>query len=542
MGAEKTIPDLTVGKSAGVLGHAFSLHDVSYRDPASHLTVTLQHVSLALDGQCFFQPALCINALSIDGVKIKGPVLAQSPPEKKGAQPIQHSIFTFPIPVKVTRMMLNHVQLELPQATVHWETFSSGFSVQRNRVQIGETSWQSIDVTLPKSEISAHHPSLSSSIAQDIMLPEIWIPVDIRLAAFHLSSLTLHQPDKEVRRITQINMSMSAYQHQVRLKKLNVSAPEIDIQGSGEVQLTQGYPLNAHLSSSLKLPPMAGQTLSAYASGSLDKLSVHLVLGGKVAGNITGNIDAKLSPLLARFPFQIAVSHLSGQWPLTDPAYLLTLHQLYLTGDSKTYQVKTDGKVWGTSIPETQFHVTGLGNKEQLTLSDFNLAMLSGHISGQSQINWRQGVSIQSDIALQHIEPQSQWPEYPGQIDGTLHASASFSAPNWSVSLSQLQITGQLKQYPLNIAGALNASYDGDHHNTGHQHAIYDGLVVDVPLLTIAHGPNHLEVKGKLDKQWQMDVGVSFPDLSKSVTSLLGQIQGLFISGGKWNIPMLHLI
>ncbi|SHO54849.1 autotransporter assembly complex protein TamB [Vibrio quintilis] len=530
-GAEKFVPTLQIGPSEGALGRSFVLTDVRYKDPVTQVAIRLNRVALDVDSHCFLQPALCVNSLTVNGADIE---LSGGKPEPEAAElpgtPVRQTDFILPVPVTLSRIELNDVQVSTPQATVVWQTFAGGLHLHRDQLRITQVNWHKIDVTLTQHDVqpSAKAKTSPTTPVQDISLPEIWIPLHIRMPEFHLSQLTLHQPEKQL--IDRLDLAVSAFHHDVRLKKLDLNTPQVDVRMKGHLELNRHYPLDLQLDTLLKASQLSGQSVSVTAKGSLQQLESNISLDGK----ITGEMKVKVAPLSAseHFPFRVEVNHLSGGWPPAGaPAYQFGLGHLVIQGNTEKYQVQGDGQVNGQDIPETDFKLSGAGTKTQFDLAQLELGLLNGQVSGQSTINWQDGFSIHSDIQLSHVEPQTQWPEYPGQLDGTFRFEASMIDPAWSVAVSQMNVTGKLRQYPLQVTGSFQASGDSKSQ----------AVKVDVPGLNLSHGPNYLVAQGSVDQQLNMDVGIHFPDLSKSVGALSGQVQGEVKLTGQLSAPDLSM-
>ncbi|CAM3570698.1 Translocation and assembly module TamB [Vibrio aerogenes CECT 7868] len=527
---EKIIPSLEVGYAEGALGRSFVLTDVRYKDPDTSMDIRLSRVAVDFDSHCFLQPALCVNSLAVSGADIQLPD-GQPDPEtaESGTTEVRHTDLILPVPVRFSRIELNDVHLSTPQATVVWQAFSGGVHFYRNQLHITKVNWHQVDVTLTKSK--APPPVVKTpavKAVQDIQLPEIWIPLRIDVPEFHLSGLTLHLPEKQS--IDQFDLAVSAEHHRVHLQKAEIKNSQLNLSLAGEIELNRNFPLDLQLESQLKASPLAGQSVTLAATGSLQQLETRIALDGK----INGKMKAKVAPLSAseHFPFQVEVSDLSGGWPLVDsPTYHFGVDRLMIEGNTENYQVHLNGQMSGLDIPETDVRLSGSGTKTQFDLAALELGLLNGSISGHSAIHWQDGLSIQSDIQLSHIEPQVQWPSYPGQLDGTLKFDASMLEPGWAVSVSQMNLTGKLRQYPLQVAGKFEAS--------GNIKA--KTVKLDVPGMNISHGPNYLSAKGSIDQKIRMDIGIHFPDLSKSVKSLAGQVQGKVNLAGLLASPDIRL-
>ncbi|MGB5802506.1 MAG: translocation/assembly module TamB, partial [Vibrio anguillarum] len=147
-GAQKALPQLQVASAKGAIFPRFTLNQVTFSDEALKLDLDVQRVTLAISASCLLEPSICLNELAISGLRLALPEL---PPSTQGepssaSDPIT-SIST-PVPIKVGRVELNDIQLDILGNTLAWKQFSTHASFQGNRLRIGKTSWSDIQLKL----------------------------------------------------------------------------------------------------------------------------------------------------------------------------------------------------------------------------------------------------------------------------------------------------------------------------------------------------------------------------------------------------------
>ncbi|MDW6002830.1 autotransporter assembly complex protein TamB [Vibrio mangrovi] len=522
-GAERFVPGLRIERAEGILGGEMSLHDVVYADSQTQLAVQLAQVGLSIRSRCLFQPSLCLDSLTVRGAHLSLPEDSQpSGPDDTDSDP--YPVISLPVPITVSHFSLEDIILELPQMRIQWQQFSGGFSWYRSRLTLDKTALRQITVDLhtsPESQQTAAS-SLSSFSYPAVTLPEVWIPVDVRLNEFSLEGMNIR--GGLAQEIKQLHVSGQAFRHRVRLQQLEVSTPELDVAAQGQATLSGGYPLNIQLNSVLHLPEINGQTVTAHLRGSLAKMKVDAGLGERVQADIS----AQLEPITEGLPFEITVRDFSGQWPLTgDSQYQLDLAHLNLKGQLDNYTLALQGQVDGKDIPSAKFDISGKGSLTQLDLATLQVNTLNGTVSGQSHFNWEKTLELGSQLAFRQIEPQAQWPDFPGKLAGQIDLNASLSDQKWQLDVTQLELNGELKQYPLHIAGPLMLS--GETENMQ--------IKASTPALVFSHGQNQIRAQGTLDQQWNMDVAVAIPDLSKSLPGGKGTIQGKIRMRGNLRHP-----
>lgn len=540
-GAQKALPQLQVASAQGAIFPRFTLNQVTFSDEALKLDLDVQRVTLAISASCLLEPSICLNELAISGLRLALPEL---PPSTQGepssaSDPIT-SIST-PVPIKVGRVELNDIQLDILGNTLAWKQFSTHASFQGNRLRIGKTSWSDIqlklatneDVDSASSAQSKSTPSTTVSstaapaVKTPITLPEVIIPLQLEVERFDINQFTLQQAEPLV--VKHLGLVANAYQSSVSLKSLELELPQLIANLKADAQLKGDYPLNLSLKSTLKMAEAQGQTLALEASGSLGDLTLNAKLGGLAQANL----NAQLALLQSEIPFDISLDDVQAQWPLIGQGdYFVRVPSLKTQGSLDGYSVALNGQLQGKDLPDVTLDVAGKGTLQQINLDSLLIDTLGGQIAGQVMANWQAPIHWQAALNLEQIQPGLQWPQAEGVISGKLETTGELTEQGgWNVALPILDIEGVLRGYPLNIEGQLNAS---DMTGKG-------AFTVSTSGLTLAHGPNQITAKGELDKEWRMGLSVDFADLVKSVPDLHGKVIGDIYLRGDLQQPQIKL-
>ncbi len=211
--AEKAMPQLSVGSAEGALLPKFTLREVRFQDDALHLETSLDELGLAIDMGCFWQGRLCVDDLRLHGLALSLPELAPSQQEPEPESPPLTMIRT-PLPIAVRNLDLSDIKLDILGNQIDWREFRSGLAMRGDRLTITPTRFNDVNVTLAESEPSSANPPVAEP-KQDIVLPEVWIPLTIELQRFDLNRFTLHQATPV--EITHLGLELKAAQHQVQV-------------------------------------------------------------------------------------------------------------------------------------------------------------------------------------------------------------------------------------------------------------------------------------------------------------------------------------
>ena len=122
-GAEKALPQLKVEQIQGSLFPRFALHNVSFVDESLHVDAKVESLTLAINFRCFFDPKVCVDELSLQGVNFQMPELPPSNEEQEEETPPLRSIST-PVPIFVNNVSFNDINLNILGNKIDWQDFS----------------------------------------------------------------------------------------------------------------------------------------------------------------------------------------------------------------------------------------------------------------------------------------------------------------------------------------------------------------------------------------------------------------------------------
>ncbi|WP_337161148.1 translocation/assembly module TamB domain-containing protein [Vibrio alginolyticus] len=529
-GAEKALPQLQIETVQGSLFPRFELHNVSFVDESLNIDAKVERLALAVNFRCFFDPKVCVDELRLQGLDFKMPELPPASEEQEETPPLR-SIST-PVPIFVNKVSFNDINVNVLGNQIDWQTFSTALSMQGDRLVIAPTALKDINVALAPSEAApeavVEEPKEADATPQDIVLPEVWIPLTVEARRLDIHNFKLAGETPVI--VNHLGLVARAGGERVDVKTLELDMPEVEGKLSTQVTLSSDYPIKAQLDALVKQADAKGQKLSLSVSGSVGDLSLNATLSELVQAEIKGDIQ----PLKTQLPFDVSIKNVQAQWPLFGQSdYQVSVPSLAAKGSLNGYEVALETKASGKDIPAVDVALNGKGTLEQIDLESLVVKTLGGELSGKVMANWAEPINWQADLNLKNIQPGLQWKEAEGDISGNLSASGSLTEQGgWQVSLPKLDIDGILRGYPLNVEGQLEAS---DKNGKG------EDIQLTTQGLALSHGPNQLSAKGKIDKQILMDVEVNFPDFAKSVPDLAGKMQGKVALRGSLKEPDINL-
>ncbi|MBY8299803.1 translocation/assembly module TamB [Vibrio fluvialis] len=513
-GAQKALPQFSVGATQGALFPRFTLQQVRFNDAELNIDTEVDSLTLAVKASCLLDPVLCVNEVAISGLHLNLPSLPASSDEPPSAPSEPLTNLSTPVPIKLGRLVLDDIHLNVLGHQLDWQHFATSATFQSNRLRIGQTDWQGVRVALaPAVETQTPAaPPAANEPAQDIVLPEVIIPLRVELSRFDLRDFTLAQETPI--QIHHLGLKASAYQSQVSVDTLELDMPQVNAKLNTQITLSGDYPLSLALDATAKLAEAKGQTLTLNASGSV----ANLALKAQLAGRAEAQLNAKLQPLNSEFPFDVTIDTLKAQWPLVEKGeYFVEAPRIAAKGSLQGYQLELQSHLKGNAVPEVDVALQGEGNLQRISLNELKVHTLGGDIQGQASADWSALVKWQASLNLKQIQPGLQWLQAEGVVSGDVATSGQLTKQGgWQVELPTLAIHGMVRDYPLDINGTLSASDVSGNSD----------FKFSTPGLTLAHGPNKVTAQGQLDKTWRLGLSLDLPDLAKSVPDLTGKVIG----------------
>ncbi|WP_237483548.1 autotransporter assembly complex protein TamB [Vibrio hippocampi] len=513
-GAQQVLPQLQVTNATGALFPRFTLEQLSYKDDELFIDLQAESITLAIDLHCLTQPKLCVDEIALQGVRFAMPEVAASESTSPESEPISESTtVSTPLPIEIRAIDLSDIELSILGNDIRWQRFATSLAMSGSELTIGKTQLEDPLVKLATADDSSPEPETSKeSSSAPIVLPEVEIPLTIKVEGIEIVRFKLEQETPVV--VNALSLVADASDYQVNVDALNLDMPQVDASLQGGIELKGGYPLKLALQAAMKQTELKGQKLDLNVSGSVESLN----LQSEFSGLLLGKLQGKLEPLNSKLPFDATLSDVSVQWPLTgESEYQASITQLSASGSLDGYKVSLQGKALGQPIPDVALELEGSGDLQHIELAQLSVKGLGGSVDGKVMVDWQSPINWDGDINLTHIQPGLQWPEAEGDLSGRIVTNGSLTeAGGWQVAVPTLDIVGVLRDYPLDIDGEVIAS---DKQGQGELHIETQGL-------NIAHGPNKISASGSLDKNWDMALQLDFPDLSKSVPDLAGQLSG----------------
>ncbi len=463
------------------------------------------------------KPSLCIQDISVKGANVKLTEVTAKP-QPKTKQETTGSI-SLPIPLFFDRVDLSDISVNVYGNKISLARLKTQGSWQGNQLTIDPSKISGLVVapdqsTQPASSKSQHaQPSKKpSSKVSSITLPQVTLPLDIKLKRLEVDGFTLKQPQPFV--INKFVFEGRGQGHNIDVGYLSVASPDFDGEMKGQVSLQGDYPLASDLKATINQTNFSGQKIALSLAGSIGNLEINSQLSGPIEGKLSGSMH----PLVSNVPFDLTLESANSQWPLQGKSdYQFAVAKLKMKGDLDKYGFSLDGNVTGQQIPGTVLKTTGSGSINGIEFQQLNADTLGGTLVGNVKLDWQTLFSWQADLNLTNIQPNKQWPEVQGDLSGRIETNGSTTEQGgWQLNLPNVAVNGSIQKQPFRLDGSVSVS---DSHGKGE-------YIVNTPNLVLAHGPNSITAQGELGEQWNMQLAVKLPKLSETLPGLGGQING----------------
>ena len=301
-----------------------------------------------------------------------------------------------------------------------------------------------------------------------IELPEISLPVDVQVTDVEIGSVRFQAAgDGPEQILDDIRLSGSVENSTVAIDTLSVdyqgpNQQTIHARLQGNVELSGPYPLDMSLQVSSDdvladtLPEGSGEQ-ALFIESQLSNSLTDLDISSQITGVVQLSVQANLQPLEPLLPATLKITADELGWPVQSRSQLLARQiSIDASGDLNDYAFSIATGLSGEQVPETQLTLSGMANRERLTLQDINIDTLDGTANGEAQLSLIEPMQWSTGLTINNIDPSLQVPDLDGQLSGQIRASGSIQNDQWSLKLEQAKVDGELRGLPFHLEGKLS--------------------------------------------------------------------------------------
>ncbi|QMJ02046.1 autotransporter assembly complex protein TamB [Citrobacter freundii] len=536
--ANRWVPGLEIGQVTGGW-RDLSLKNIRYDQPG--VAVNAGEVHLAVGLNCLWDSSLCVNDLSLKDINVaidSKKMPPSAPVEEEDSGPLNLST---PYPITLSRVALNSINIKIDDTTVSVLDFTSGLNWQEKTLTLKPTSLQGLLIALPKVADVAQEEVVEPKIQnpqpdekplgetlKDLfskpVLPEmtdVHLPLNLNIEEFRGEQLRV-TGDTDLT-VHSMLLKVSSIDGNMKLDALDIDSSQGAVKASGTAQLTDKWPVDITLNSTLNIEPLKGEKVKLKVGGALrDQLEVGVNLSGPV------DMDLRAQTRLAEagLPLNLEVVSKQVYWPFTgDKQFQADDIKLKLTGKMTDYTLSMHAAVKGQDIPPATITLDAKGNEQQINLDKLSVAALEGKTELKALVDWQQAISWRGELTLDGINTAKEVPDWPSKLNGVIKTRGSLYGGSWQMEVPELKLSGNVKQNKVNVNGSLKGnSY----------------LQWTIPGLHLELGRNSAEVKGELGvKDLNLDATIDAPSLDNALPGLGGTAKGQVKVRGTVEAPEL---
>jgi Uncharacterized protein conserved in bacteria len=537
--ANRWVPGLEIGQVTGGW-RGLTLKNVRYDQPG--VAVNAGEFHFALKTQCLWDSSLCVNDISLRDVNVaidssKMPPAAPAV-EEEDSGPLNLST---PYPITLSRVALNNVNIKIDDTTVSVMDFTTGMNWQEKNLTLTPTTLQGLLIALPKVADVAQKEVVEPKIEnpkpdekplgetmKDLfskpLLPEmtdVHLPLNLNIESFSGEQLRV-TGDTDLT-VYKMLLKVSSIDGNMKLDTLDVDSSQGTVNATGTAQLTNDWPVDITLNSTLNIDPLKGEKIKLKLGGDLRK---QLELGVNLSGPVDMSLRAQTQLAEAGLPLNMEVVSKQLYWPFTgEKQFQADDLKLKLSGKMTDYVLSFRTAVKGQGVPPATITLDAKGNEQQVNLDKLTVAALEGTTELKALLDWQQAISWRGELALHGINTAKEVPDWPSKLDGLIKTQGSLYGGTWQMDVPSLKLTGNVKQNRVNVEGSLKGnSY----------------MQWTIPGLHLELGRNSADVKGELGvKDLNLDATIDAPSLDNALPGLGGTAKGLVKVRGTVDAPQL---
>ncbi|QOI56669.1 autotransporter assembly complex protein TamB [Rouxiella badensis] len=555
-GAQRFVPGLSIANVDGGW-RSLTLKGVEYKMPG--VDVKAGEFHLSVDLSCLRHSQLCINAVRAQDVSVVVKTNEMTPSTKtepESSEPLTN--LSTPYPIRLRLLTLNNVSVAIDDETVSLAEFRTGIEWKGRALTMLPTQINGLLVALPKTPqhplppvvqeatdkavakvsekvtgkpAEAPKPATPEPPIGDTLkaifdkpllpnLPDFTLPLDLTIQQITGENLRLTgDTDLLVNRLL---LKFTTENQRVRLDKLEVRSPQGSIDGIGQAELTDSWPVNMTVNTAVNIDPLKGEKVKLAVGGELRK---QLKVGVNLSGPVRAQLALQTELAEVGLPLDLTLQSEALQWPLTGtPQYQIKGFNMKFSGKATDYALSLRSSFTGEQLPPASLTLDGTGNLEQFKLKLMRLAALQGNTDLSGVVDWSKAVSWNTQLTLSNIDTAKQWPEWPARLAGKIAMRGSLYGGTWQLQVPTLELDGNVKKNLVKARGNLRGNSYGQW---------------DIPQLHLELGRNNLDVKGKLADKWALDANIDAPHLDGALPGLGGVVKGLVQVRGDLKAPQL---
>lgn len=278
-------------------------------------------------------------------------------------------------------------------------------------VDIHHLRLNNLSVQLPATDPEAAEPE------GPFELPDLDLPVPIRLRDLTITALTIQPADPEADPIEIERIELSARaQERLDLERLRVLAEGQELTAEGHWQLSAPFAGELRLQANLALPDDIPQAVELGLSGRLANLEIGINSRGPA--DLSGRLRLRGLPEMPEA--NLRLEGRLGDWP--ELPWAASDLSLQAEGQPEAWSLRLATRLHHPEAPENRLQLEASGSLEQIRIEDFLAELLDGEIRASGDITLAPSLGAQVSVQIDSINPAPLSEEWPSgaRLNGTL--------------------------------------------------------------------------------------------------------------------------
>lgn len=534
---EKVMPEIQIEQVHGTL---YDLKLDGFSMKLDGVDVKIDQAELSLSGLCLIQGKICVKNLAAQNVLVNIHTDQFAVDDNNTEQPIvtERSVIDMPLPIDLRQVDFANVVVNVDDMHFALSSFKGKANWVNEKIYIFPTTIMDIEAIFPDQPSTTVAKTSSNddlSISQTIndifnkplitTLPTVNIPLDIYISSLKGNNWLLHIAGEDFR-FNNIAIEGSTENNIINAKLVQTSAitPYVnaDISVKGKVILGDDWPINADIK--VKTAATKNQVATEISSKIAGKLLGKLAADMQISGFNQADISTKIDFVETYMPITAKITGTKIQWPISGNAdYLLKNFDVDLSGSVKDYHLNVKGDFYGDGLPTVLLNMQTDGSNDGINIKSLTAKLPQGEVTTSGTVNWVNALQWTAAVNFNKIDLTKEIPNYPILLNGQVKTDGSFSPTSWVANLSDMQLSGNINQAPLNASGSL---------------AITSSQFISANKFNIKWGSNSIDVNGST-KQEDFVAALNLTELSVIQPDLKGNITGHLNVHGSINQPMI---
>lgn len=255
-------------------------------------------------------------------------------------------------------------------------------------------------------------------------LPDIELPISIILDSFKITDVKIISPDSETPiDVNSAELKASFDEKGLTIKKFNLDSLQVTADIKGRLEPIGSYKLSFKNQIILKVNDIPEVNLTGTVEGDLDRLIISQQSGGAADISLDSDISLKELSFIASLKWD------SLKWPLSDkPEFISEKGSVKVKGKADDYEFEVATLLKGKEIPEGSWEVKGNGSLSSANIEKLQGKIMEGFVDLSALVSWKSGVSWESDIKVQGINPSNELKELKDlkKLDLIAHLKGNF--------------------------------------------------------------------------------------------------------------------